>query len=187
MATQRTREAPPPTSAVANGWFTKLLSVGTRLAVVYLLSACASSEEIVDHSFAFDALNDSPGVQVLDYRYGSSKLPGAANPYYLRKEGRSVQRTNTTGPMRRGDSLYVKWRTLNDNKVYEETVDLRRRLPRDITDSKVYFLIRSSQLYVYLVLPRPRPPNVLPNGPPKYHAQYVLTIYPDTANGRPQP
>ena len=159
-------------------WLRTLIARAMALASASIVSACATSPEIVDHSFAFDALNDSPGVQVLDYRYGDSKNPGAANPDYLRKEGRSVQRTSTTGPMRRGDSLYVKWRTLSDNEVYEETIDLRNRLPRDITDCKVYFLIRGSKLYVYLVLPQSRPASAQPNGPSKYQDQYVLTIYP---------
>lgn len=142
-------------------------------------SACATDAQIVDHSFAFDARRDSPGVEVLDYRYGDSDLPGASNPDYIRKEGRSLQRQGVTGPMRKGSFLYVKWRTLADNKVYEETVDLRKRLPSDITDCEIYFLIKGPQLYVYLVTPQPRPDGVPPNGPRKFHDRKVLTIYPN--------
>ena len=142
-------------------------------------SACATGPQIVDHSFAFDARRDSPGVEVLDYRYGDSDLPGASNPDYIRKEGRSLQRQGVTGPMRKGSSLYVKWRTLTDNKVYQETVDLRKRLPRNITDCEIYFLIRGPRLYVYLVTPEARPADVPPNGPRTFHDRKVLTIYPN--------
>ena len=160
-------------------WLQTLISRALAPALVYLVAACADSTQIVDHTFAFDALTDSPGVQVLDYRYGDSRLPGAANPDYIRKEGRSLQRTGVSGPMRKGASLYVKWRTLSDNKIYEETVDLRNRLPKDITDCELYFVIKGPQLYVYLVLPQRRSPNVAPNGPRQYHDRYVLTIYPN--------
>ena len=159
-------------------WFRTLIARAIALASASIVSACATGPEIVDHSFAFDALRDSPGVEVLDYRYGDSKLPGASNPDYIRKEGRSLQRTGISGPMRKGDSLYVKWRTVTDNKIYEETVDLRSRLPKDITDCELYFVIKGSQLYVYLVLPQRRPPGIPPNGPRQYHDHYVLTIYP---------
>ena len=164
---------------VGQRWLITLIWRRFTVALVYLVAACASGPQIVDHTFAFDALRDSPGTQVLDYRYGDSRLPGASNPDYIRREGRSLQRTGVTGPMRKGDSLYVKWRTLSDNKIYEETVDLRKRLPKDITDCELYFVIRGPQLYVYLVLPQRRPPNVAPNGPRQYHDNYVLTIYPD--------
>lgn len=164
---------------VEQRWLGTLIWRGLTVALGYVVAACANGPEIVDHTFAFDALRDSPGIQVLDYRYGDSRLPGASNPGYIRREGRSLQRTGITGPMRKGESLYVKWRTLPDNKIYEETVDLRRRLPKDITDCELYFVITGPQLYVYLVLPQRRPPNVAPNGPRQYHDRYVLTIYPD--------
>lgn len=145
---------------------------------IVLAVSCQASEQIVDHSFEFDALRDSPGVQILDFRYGESTNPGTRNPAYLLRQGRSLQRTSTTGPMERADSLYVKWRVIDENRTYEETVDLRKRLPKDLTDWKVYFVVQGSQLHVYLVSREPRKSGAVPVGPARYQDRTVLTIYP---------
>ena len=166
-------------SLVSRGSLLKIAEAFLTATVVCVVSGCAAEPSIVDHTFQFDARWDSPGVQVLDFRYGQSKFPGARNPDYLIREGRSYQQTAITGPMKRPDSLYVKWKTLSDGKIYEDTVDLRKRLPRDFTDSTVYFLIKGQQLYVYLISPERRPADVAPNGPPQYRNRQVVTLYPD--------
>jgi len=132
---------------------------------------------VVDHSFGFDALIDSPSVRILNYRYGDSKFPGARYTDEELKLDRLAQRTGISGPMRRPDSLYVKWRV--ENKIYEDTVDLRTHLPRDIRDLKVYFVVQGPQLYVYLIYPGPREPGAPPNGPVTYRDRRVVTIYPE--------
>jgi hypothetical protein len=145
------------------------------------LCACIGHAQIVEHSFSFDAISDSPDVEVLDYRYGDSKQPMARNPEYLLKEGRSLQRTSINGEMLRGDFLYVKWRVKSTGQAYEDNVDLRQRLPPDITEHRIHFIIRGPQLYVYLVTPQRRPPDVAPNGPRPYQYLRTITIYPDQA------
>jgi hypothetical protein len=144
-----------------------------------LTSTCNARGDIIDHSFEFDALTDSPGVQILDHRYGDSNVPGTRNPDYRIKEGRPLQRTGITGPMKRPNTLYVKWRLVSENKVFEQTVDLRKRLPADLAGRKVYFLVKGPQLYVYLISQQPRPPGAPPAGPSRYQDRNVLTIYPD--------
>jgi len=149
-----------------------------RLALAIIVASCASEPQIVDHSFGFDALVDSPGIRILDYRYGDSNAAGARNPDFLVKEGRSLQRISVSGPMKRGDSLYVKWQILADGSVHQDTVDLSKRLPSDLTDWKVYFVVNGPQLYVYLVSRAPRPGDFPPNGPRTYRDRKVLTVYP---------
>ncbi|MBC7609788.1 MAG: hypothetical protein H7228_09480 [Polaromonas sp.] len=65
--------------------------------------------------------------------------------------GTSRQRVGVTGDMRPDDDLYVKWRLKDTGKVYEDTVDLRSRLPRSIKNQSIYFIIDGEQLYVYLI------------------------------------
>ena len=149
------------------------------LAMGGFVSACDAEPEVVDHSFGFDALIDSPGIRILDHRYGDSKFPGASNPEHMLKLGEPLQRTGISGPMRRPDSLYVKWLVRSENKTYEDTVDLRKRLPRDIRDLKVYFVVLGPQLHVYLIYPGSREPGAPPNGPVTYRNLKVVTIYPD--------
>lgn len=77
-----------------------------------------------------------------------------------------------------GDTLYVKWRVKATNEVIEDTVDLKSRLPRDMTDHRVYFVIGGRQLNVYLVSPDLRPAHFPTVGPKKYQYYKVYSIYP---------
>ena len=145
------------------------------------LMACARGPKVVDHAFTFDVHSDSPDVELLDYRYGDSDLPGASNPSRLRDKGRAPFNMNINGPMRQGDSLYVKWRLKATGDMYEDTVDLRKRLPSDITGHRIYFVIKGPQLFVYLVPPESKklPAGAPSNGPRMYRDLDVKTIYPD--------
>jgi len=96
--------------------------------------------------------------------------------------------TNGTVNMPPADFLYVKWRDKTTGQVYEDRVDLTKRLPsfEEMHGQTVYFLVEDNQLYVYLI-PRTewgtklnhRPRGQRPNGP--FHKRYldVKTLYPD--------
>jgi len=143
--------------------------------VAVTLAACASTPAVVSHGFGFDFISDSPDAELLDYRYGTS--------YYGKSErqsmGRVGQQTAIFGAIRKGDDLYVKWRLKSTGEVFEETVDLKSRLPADIKGSRIYFLVRGPQLYVYLITDQKRAKDESPNGPSKWSSFRTLTIYPD--------
>ncbi|MBN8474840.1 hypothetical protein [Sulfuritalea sp.] len=147
----------------------------TAIAVV-VLAGCANAQELVSHGFAFDFIDDSPDAELIDYRYGTS--------YYGRSEraslGRVGQQSGIFGEIRRGDDLYVKWRLKATGAVFEETVDLKSRLPTDIKGSRIYFMVRGPQLFVYLITPEKRAKDEPPNGPARTQYLKTLTIYPDT-------
>ena len=157
-------------------FFTRWLFV---LLAVFSLAACATGPEVVDHGFGFSMFTDGQDAELIDYRYGDSRHPGASNPELMRQEGKSDQQSGVRGEMRRGDSLYAKWRNKSSGQVYEDTVDLRHRLPADIKGDEIYFMIRGSQLYVYLITPQKRAKDEPPNGPEMYDYRKTLTIYPD--------
>lgn len=127
------------------------------------LPACATGPKLTDHAFEFNASSDSPGVEILNYQYGNSNLPGTRLPPALLREGGVSGGTGINGPMPRGDSLYVKWRIKSTGEVFEDTVDLKRRLPADITRHRIYFIVKGSQLYVYLISPEKLNPNPCPS------------------------
>lgn len=165
--------------AMFAGWRIELYRLFAVLAACTALTACATEPVLVEHGFNFDARRDRPEVEVLDYRYGDSMQPGArANPARV-AEGRVAQQWGVYGAMLRGDFLYVKWRIKKTGQVYEDTVDLRSRLPADIYGHEICFAIKGAQLYVYLISPEPRPPDMPPNGPRAYHESKVFTLYPD--------
>ena len=157
--------------------FVKWLALAIALSV---LVACTTGPRVVQHAFTFNLFSDSPEAELMAYRYGDSDLPVSWIPGPGDK-GRVPQRSNVNGPMRVGESLYVKWRIKATGDVYEDTVDLRNRLPRDMTDHRVYFMIKGPQLYVYLIPPESKklPAGSPPIGPRIYRDLDVKTIYPD--------
>lgn len=155
-----------------------LRSISLALVFGLVGAGCASGPKLVFHSFGFDVLADSPDAQLLDYRYGTSKQPGARPPEWALRDGMVRQQAGITGEMILGDSLYVKWRIKSTGEVLEETADLKSRLPRDITDHKVYFVIQDREIHVYLVSSELRPADFPIVGPKKYHDYKVFEIYP---------
>lgn len=169
----------------------------TLVAAAFLVSmaACASEPRLVDHSFEFDARWDSPDAEILDYRYGNSKQPGARPPEYMLRSGKIAQQVGISGEMLRGDALYVKWRIKSTGEVYEDSVNLRSRLPTDMNKQRIRFIVSGPQLYVFVISPERLDPNPCPsrealrklgesNSPfDKVFSMYcyrkITTIYPD--------
>ena len=162
-----------------NPVFAALRALGAALAIALALCTCAVAQTApTDHAFGFDMRYDDQDAEVLDYRYGDSNLPVRA-PESAVREGKTFAFAGVHGPLLRGDFLYVKWRTRGSGEVYEDTVDLRRRLPADVTGYRIHVIIRGPQLYVYLVSPQRRPADMPPKGPEIYNYRIVTTIYPD--------
>lgn len=143
---------------------------------VVVLAGCASAPELVSHGFSYSFIQDSPEAELLDYRYGTSSY-GMSE---LKEMGKVSPGRSIFGEMRRGDDLYVKWRLNSTGEVFEETVDLKSRLPADIKGSRIYFMVRGPQLYVYLITSQARAKDEPPNGPSKWAFRRILTIYPDS-------
>lgn len=137
----------------------KFLALITLLAGIASCAAAGGEPKMYYHSFSFDVTTDAkkyghPEVEVLDFAYGDSLHPRT----YFSKTDREVKGSfayqgNTTGRMPRGEFLYVKWRVKATGEVYEDRVDLRHRLPADVTNYGVHFLIDDAQLYVYAFPP----------------------------------
>lgn len=157
----------------------RALVLPSAIGMLCSVSACSGGADYVDHGFEFDAPTDSPGIHILDFKYGDGTGHGTRNPQYLLDEGRPLQRISVRGPMRRPESLYVKWRVVSEGRIYEETVDLRKRLPRKFDGSTAYFLVRGAQLEVYLISWEPRQPSMPSVGPRKYRNLQVTKIHPN--------
>lgn len=156
------------------------------LAAIFSLAACASNPLTVNcpdntrvrQAFSFD-MRESPDIELLDYFYGTPNCPSIANPKKYRDQAKSAQVENSFGPLRKYEKLYARWRIKSTGKEYEDTVDLRNRLPKDMTRNRVHFSINGSQLFVYLVTPELRPADMPPNGPKEFKSHKTFTIYPD--------
>jgi hypothetical protein len=173
------------------GWLKILM--GLALFAIFTLGACASNAgnatpgnancphaKRVNYSFEFD-MRETPDIEILDYSYGFPNCPIVENPDYLRGQNKSLQATSIYGPMLTGGKLNVKWRIKSTGKEYEDTVDLGSRLPRDIEKNYLTFMIKNSQLYIYLVTREFREKDAPQDDGPKAYTNWrkTLTIYPD--------
>lgn len=161
----------------------KLLhSIFLRIAIItisYILAGCSiAGPRTALHSFEFHVNWDSPDVEVLDYRYGTSTQQGTFPPDWALQSGRVAQSVTTTGDMIVGEFLYVKWRIKSTGEIFKDTVDLRNRLPRVLYEHTVYFYIMGPQLYVYLITPDRRTSGSPPAGLRMYKSRVVKTLYP---------
>ena len=154
------------------------LKLGVATWVLWVLAACATAQ-VANHALSWDVPSDSPGVELLDYRYGDSNDPGTSNSPDRRARGTAPQAFIVSGPIRRGETLYAKWKVKDTGAIFEDTANLRGKLPADMDGYRVHFVVRGSQLFVYLVSPDPRPANLPPNGPSRFHARVVTTLHPE--------
>ncbi|MFP5467657.1 MAG: hypothetical protein ACLGG8_09050 [Gammaproteobacteria bacterium] len=123
------------------------------LGLLLVLTACATTPRLVPHAFNFDGWNDGwqATAELLEYSYGDQyrEVQGKAGNGY--SAGVS---TGVNGPMPVADFLYIRWRLKATGEVLENKVDLRHRLPRDMTDHALTFVIDGRQLYVFVVTPQ---------------------------------
>lgn len=131
--------------------------------LIAILSACANKSNLANHSFQFDARTDSPDTEILNWRYGDSKVHGTRPETHMLRAGRVPQQIGTSGEIRVGKDLYVKWRLKSTQEVFEQTVDLRDKLPSNIENHTIRFIVNQSQLYVYLITPTKLAPNPCPS------------------------
>jgi hypothetical protein len=157
----------------------------TALLLTTALAACAQTNGVptmkfANHSFAFDARNDSKNEEILAYRYGAGKGVGMSSDTGIRQFGESPQWESVSGGYPVGDTLYVKWRSRVTNEVFEDTVDLRPLLPSEMEDKRIYFVIKGKQLTIYLEDENQRRPADSPIvGPKKYQPNLTRRIYPN--------
>ncbi|MFG6415536.1 hypothetical protein ACG02S_16700 [Roseateles sp. DC23W] len=148
--------------------------------LISVVAGCASSPSQVAQGFSCDMWYDGWGekVALLEYSYGD-EIPS------LHKKSQNETGLGCAGlvwsPMPTASFLYVKWRIRSTNEIVEERVDLRGRLPYNMKDHEVTFVLDGRQLYVYLVTPKKITTN-LPQAPLRtWRSRHQVTyeIYPN--------
>lgn len=147
------------------------LQAAVIVLVTCLLSSCTAPQSsrshdrrYAVHTFSFDARRDSPDVSILDFHYAGNDHPSLRGCPRLPDECKPpFGATVAHGRMEVGEHLYVKWKVKATGDIYEDMVDLRDRLPRDMENKRVYFLVHRGRLYVFLIdapgpIPRRCPP-----------------------------
>lgn len=161
----------------------------TGLLVSQLAFTACASEQYTFHSFSFRAISESPDIEVLDYQYGAKGeyerggAVGLRPPQYRVERGEVFTGVGVAGNLPKGDFLYVKWRIKETGQIYEDKVDLNTRVPKDITQYGIHFVIVKTQLFVYLI-PSPGVFPSLPYAKMRRSGEYAEyfkkhQIYPD--------
>lgn len=125
---------------------------------------------------------DSPEFRFLDFQYRlDGKIVGGHTRSFVKNslpEGFASLGMETR---RVGDTVYVKWLHVPTGTVYENTIDLRGRLPAPIKESgALYFVLAHETVHIYLV--GPPPPLDKPNrlyGCAKAHKTGLASPTPD--------
>lgn len=136
------------------------------------------TKDLVNHTFEFNAKWESPDIEILNYSYGNSKLHGTSLNDETLRSGMIPQQIGIHGTMPVGRVLYVKWRIKSTGEVLEDKVDLKERLPRDIENHRIHFVVKGRQLYVYLISPKPNPNPWVKPSLSMYSNLKVDEIYP---------
>lgn len=177
--------------------FRSLITVFFLLLTMTTTQIACSQEEnrVVFHTVKFDAGDDSPNIQILEFQYGQSKGPGM---HEVAKSERGLPAIASTGETLMPEEVYFKWRDKTTDKVHEDRVDMRSRLPQPsvLKGQMVYFLVDQyeNQLYIYLIPQKlgtdgganRRKAGEVPNGPGTTSYLQVKTIYPDNSPPRPR-
>ncbi len=139
---------------------------------------CAITPTYELHSFSFWTTVEGQNAFVLDYRYGkrgSSRADSSALPV---RPGQPLSQHGQSGPMLRGEELFVKWQDRKSGKVFEKLVDLRGKLPPDLTGCEVTFQLFGDEIFVYVVTAQKRDPVEPPIGPSSKRHRKVIQVYP---------
>ena len=163
--------------------FTKYLAHCVAVAILMVLlgsSGCATSPRGSYHTFSIDGAYDdwSETIDLLEYDYGGEHS-------MVRAKGKTETDTVSTGrsinaTMPNGEYLYAKWRIKSTGEVVEKRADLRGRLPDNMFDHGITFVIDGRQLYVFLITPTKkiyRTPPILRTHLSKSYVSYE--IYPN--------
>lgn len=129
------------------------------------LLACANGPEqpkLFNYQIQWNVATDAPvygkaEVKVLDYGYGVANKFDISPGRWLRDGfpiGGCCDVANEGIVAPRGDYLYFKWRVIATGEVFEDRVDLSKRLPQDMNDRGLYIAIFGPRLYVNLFPPQ---------------------------------
>ena len=146
-----------------------IFSIWLRLITALLLCgstliACASGpdqQKIYSYQIHWNVATDAPvygkpEVKVLDFAYGVANQFEIIPDKWMRNSFRADGCCDAV-PMSinapRGDYLYFKWRVIATGEVFEDRVDLSKRLPQDMNNRGLYVVIAATKLYVYLFPP----------------------------------
>lgn len=93
---------------------------------------------------------DRPTITVIDYQYSANGKVFEQWSESLKAEGRNPGEGGYYGYRPVVEKLYVKWKLLATGEVFEETADLREKLPQSMEQKKLHFIVWDKTLHIYI-------------------------------------
>jgi hypothetical protein len=133
-----------------------LRSLLSAISLLLCLIGCATPSGLVLHELEYEGvpnLKNKPDTEILAFRFGSpgDKAFALDLATYEYPTGRIPQRGGIGGYLKVRTSIWVKWKSLADGQVHEATAEFAKKLPKDMTDCRIFFTTYSNRLTVYLV------------------------------------
>lgn len=151
----------------------------TGLLALVVYAAEVRSSRGAEYQFTFGGAGENQGVEILNYRYGNSKMAFTSPADWELAKGHIAQGGGAYAHFKVDTPLYVKWRVLSTGKEYSDTVDLKGRLPSDMSNKNLHFTIQTTQLNVYVIEKHGHKPEG-PDCPVRTYFDHGCTrIYPD--------
>jgi len=134
----------------------------------------------ISYGFEFDLTKDGQHAAILSYKYSAeSRVLISREPSDF-ADFKGLYGESMRAPMPRGTSLQVKWKDTRTNEIFEDTVSLRNRLPKDMSEKIISLMIFGRQLYIFITSDEPHAPGTPIIGPSINKRQTTIQIYPDT-------
>ncbi len=128
---------------------------------IFLMMGCAMGEQKwANQSFSFNTSTESKDIDILDWQYGEHGYVGNEHQSLPRApkedvaKGVAIGGGGLSGGMPVGDFLYVKWRVKTTGEIHEDKVDLKNKLPKDMNNHRIHFVVKPMQLYIYIYPPQ---------------------------------
>lgn len=147
------------------------------------LSACASGSmghlgNRYLYGFNFDAITDMRDIEIQNCLYLTTRPNYGIRCRIV--DGEALQRHGQSGYMYPPSSLYVKWKDLKTNHIYEANADLKAGIPKGFKFENLFdiaFVCDRDLLEVFLVTKEPRPEGWPIIGPSKLQQGTGIPIY----------
>jgi hypothetical protein len=144
-----------------------------------MLPSPLQAASLAYYGFEFDLRQDGQHAAIISYEYfdGPRVLKSRFPDSYTNADGLGVE--DFTALMPRGTKLHVKWRDTSTREVFEDTVMLDKKLPKDMSNKIISLMIRGRQLQVFLTSTNmPHVPGTPVIGPSLYRSHVTVQIYP---------
>lgn len=144
---------------------------------IFVLSGCATSSPKIFTGFYYNMFEDGQSSKLMKVNFSSKGIPVLLSPDAQGRPGPiAFQTEGSSGGFDLPDHFYVKWQDRGTLVVYESSIDLKGKFPKDMHNTTITFLIKNNMVELYVVLQDAIYKGSTPIGPDLYRHNKVIRI-----------